>query len=111
VRRPDFSPAVLLELGLIAKRAWRRPGVGKNFSQLRANPTEIRIVGACLHQRIEKGGGRLSGEDLSRKMGLSQTSVANAVRNLRQFLLRGSGWRMVGDMKTGFALEPEVPDT
>ena len=109
-RQPDFSPAVLLELGRIAHRAWRRSSVGKAFSPLRADPTEIRIVGACLRQRIEKDGGRLSGEDLSRKMGLSRACVDKAVRNLRLFLLQGSKWRMVGDAKTGFALEPEVPD-
>jgi hypothetical protein len=109
-RQPDFSPAVLLELGRIAHHAWRRSGVGKTFSPLRADATEIRIVGACLRQRIEKDGGRLSGEDLSKEMGLSRARVGTAVRNLRLFLLRGSNWRMAGDAKTGFALEPEVPE-
>jgi hypothetical protein len=109
-RQPDFSPAVLLELGRIAHRAWRRSGVDKSFSPLRADATEIRIVGACLRQRIEKDGGRLSGEDLSRKIGLSRARVGTGVRNLQHFLLQGSRWRMVGDAKTGFALEPEVPD-
>jgi hypothetical protein len=109
-RRSDFSPSVLLELGRIAHRAWRRSSVGKPFSPLRADATEIRIVGACLRQRIEKDGGRLSGEDLSRKIGLSRARVGTAVRNLQLFLLQGSRWKMVGDAKTGFALVPEVPD-
>jgi hypothetical protein len=109
-RHPAFSPAVLLHLGRIACRAWLRRGGGKGLSPLRASATEIRIAGACICQRIEGDGGRLSSEDLSRELGLSPTRVAAGVRNLRQFLLRGSGWSMVGDAKTGFALEPEDLD-
>jgi hypothetical protein len=71
---------------------------------------EIRITGACLRQRIEEGGGRLSSKDLSRELGLGPVHVAAGVRNLQQFLLRGSGWRMVGDAKIGLALEPEALD-
>jgi hypothetical protein len=108
-RDVDFSPAVLLQLGAIAHRAWGRPRFAQNLSPLRATATEIRIVGMCLRQRIEGDGRRLSIEDLSREGGLSRGSVCVAVRNLRQFLLRGSGWRMVGDTKSGFALEPEAP--
>jgi hypothetical protein len=43
-------------------------------------------------------------------MGLTWFSVAAGVRNLQRFLLQGSGWRMVGDVKTGVALEPQDPD-
>jgi hypothetical protein len=109
-RHPTFSPAVLLHLGWIARRAWQRWSGGRTFSPFRADASEIRITGACLRQRIEEGGGWLSSEDLSKELGLSQARVASGVRNLRQFLLRGSGWRMVGDAKTGFALEPEDLD-
>jgi hypothetical protein len=109
-RRPDFSPAVLLHLGWIARRVWQRRGGSKTFSPFRADATEIRITGACLRQRIEEGGRRLSSENLSRETGLSRACVAIGVRNLRQFLLQGSGWRMVGDAKAGFALEPEDPN-
>ena len=107
---PAFSPTVLLHLGWIARHTWQRWGGDKTFSPFRANAVEIRITGACLRQRIEEGGGRLSSEDLSRELGLSPVRVAAGVKNLRQFLLRGSGWRMVGDAKTGFALEPEDLD-
>jgi hypothetical protein len=106
-RHPAFSPAVLLHLGRIACRAWLRRGGGTGLSPLRASATENRIAGACIRQRIEGGGGRLSSEDLSRELGLGPVRVAAGVRNLRQFLLRGSGWSLVGDAKTGFALEPE----
>jgi hypothetical protein len=108
---PAFSPVVLLHLGWIARRTWRRWCGGQTFSPIRANASEIRITGACLRQRIEGGGGRLSSEDLSRELGLGPVRVAVGVRNLRQFLLRGSGWSMVGDAKTGFALEPEDLDS
>jgi hypothetical protein len=110
-RHPAFSPAVLRHLGRIACRAWLRRGGGQGFSRLRASATEIRISGACLRQRIEDGGGRLSGEDLSQETGVSRGCVAVGVRNLRQFLLRGSGWTMVGDASTGFAFEPEDSDS
>jgi hypothetical protein len=109
-RHPALSPAVLRHLGEIACRAWLRRGGGKGFSPLRASATEIRLAGACLRRRIEGGGGRLSSEDLSRETGLSRGCLAVGVRNLQQFLLRGSGWRMVGDASTGFAFEPEDPD-
>jgi len=110
-QHPAFSPAVLLHLGRIACRAWLRRGGGTGLSPLRASATEIRLAGACLHRRIEGGGGRLSSEDLSRETGLSRGCVAVGVRNLQQFLLRGSGWRMVGDASTGFAFEPEDSDS
>jgi hypothetical protein len=84
-RHLDLSPAVLLHLGWIARRAWRRGG--KGLSPLRASASEIRITGACLRQRIEKRGQRLSIEDLSRETCLSRVCVATGVRNLRQFLL------------------------
>jgi hypothetical protein len=106
----DFSPAVLLHLGWIARRAWRRWSGGQGCSPLRASASEIRITAACLRQRIEAGGGRLTGEDLSRETGLRRGYVLAGARNLRLFLLRGSGWRMVGDAKTGFELVPEDPD-
>jgi hypothetical protein len=109
-RHPAFPPSVLLHLGRIACRAWLRRGGGTGLSPLRASATEIRIAGACLRRRIEGDGGRLSSEVLSRELGLGPVLVAAGVRNLRQFLLRGSGWRMVGDAKTGFALEPEDLD-
>jgi hypothetical protein len=109
-RHPAFSPAVLLHLGWIARRAWQRWSGDKTLSPFRADALEIRLTGACLRQRIEEGGGWLSSEDLSREMGLSPARVAVGVRNLRQFLLRGSGWRMVGGAKIGFALEPEDLD-
>jgi len=109
-RHPAFTPAVLLHLGRIACRSWLRRGGGTGLSPLRASATEIRIAGACLRRRIEGDGGRLSSEVLSRELGLGPVLVAAGVRNLRQFLLRGSGWRMVGDAKTGFALEPEDLD-
>jgi hypothetical protein len=109
-RHPSFSPTVLLHLGWIARCAWQRWSGGKTLSPFRANASEIRITGVCLRQRIEEGGGWLSSKDLSRELGLSQGRVADGVRNLRQFLLRGSGWRMVGEAKTGFALEPEDLD-
>jgi hypothetical protein len=63
---------------------------------------------------LEQRGRRLSVEDLSADVGLNARHVAVCVRNLQQFLLRGSGWRMVEDAKTGVALEPEdrgVPPT
>jgi hypothetical protein len=110
-RHPAFSPAVLLHLGRIACRAWLRRGGGTGLSPLRASATEIRLAGACLHRRIEGGGGRLSSEDLSRETGLSRGCVAGGVRNLQQYLLRGSGWRMVGDASTGFVFEPEDSDS
>ena len=106
-RHPAFTPAVLLHLGRIARRAWLRRGGGTGLCPLRASATEIRIAGACIRQRIEGGGGRLSSKDLSRELGLSPGRVADGVSNLRKFLLRGSGWSLVGDAKTGFALEPE----
>jgi hypothetical protein len=109
-RHLEFSPAVLLQLGWIAHRAWRRSSTGRKFSPFRADASEIRVTGACLRQRIERDDGRLSIEDLSRELGLSQGRICRAVRDLRQFLLRESGWRMVGDAKTGFALEPEDPN-
>jgi hypothetical protein len=108
-RAPDFSPAVLLHLGWIARRAWRRWGGARGCSPLRASASEIRITAACLRRRIEAGGGRLTGEDRSRETGLSRTYVLAGARNLRLFLLRGSGWRMAGDAKTGFELVPEDP--
>ena len=104
---PAFSPTVLLHLGWIARHTWQRWGGDKTFSPFRADAVEIRITGACLRQRIEEGGGRLLSEDLSRELGLGPVGVAAGVRNLRQFLLRGSGWSLVGDAKTGFGLEPE----
>jgi hypothetical protein len=110
-RNLDFSSAVLLQLGWMAHRAWRRSSHAKNLSPIRADPTEIRTAGACLRQRMEKGGGRLSIDDLSRELDIAQSSIRHAVRSLQQFLLKGSGWRMVGDLKTGFALEPERCDT
>jgi hypothetical protein len=106
-RHPALSPAVLRHLGEIACRAWLRRGGGTPLSPLRASATEIRIAGACLHRRIEGGGGRISSEDLSRETGLSRGCVAVGVRNLQQFLLWGSGWKMVGDVSSGFAFEPE----
>jgi hypothetical protein len=106
-RHPAFPPAVLLHLGRIACRAWRRRGGGTGLSPLRASATEIRLAGAFLRRRIEDGGGRLSSEDLSRETGVSRASVAAGVRNLQLFLLRGSGWKMVGDVSSGFAFEPE----
>jgi hypothetical protein len=109
-RHPAYSPAVLLHLGWIACRAWLRRGGSTGLSPLRASATEIRLAGACLRRRIEDGGGRLSSEDLSRETGVSRACVAAGVKNLQQFLLRGSGWKMVGDAKTGFALEPEDLD-
>jgi hypothetical protein len=109
-RHPAFSRAVLLHLGRIACRAWRRRGGGTGLSPLRASATDIRLAGAFLRRRIEGGGGRLSSEDLSRETGLSRGCVAVGVRNLQQYLLRGSGWRMVGDASTGFVFEPEDPD-
>jgi hypothetical protein len=109
-RHPAISPAVLLHLGWIARRTWQRWCGAQTFSPFRANALEIRITGACLRQRIEEGGGRLSSEDLSRELGLGPVRVAAGVRNLQQFLLRGSGWRMVGDAKTGLAIEPEDLD-
>jgi hypothetical protein len=109
-RATDFSPAVLLHLGWIAHRAWRRWSVGQRISPLRASASEIRITAACLRRRIEEGGGRLTAEDLSRETGLSRMYVMAVAKNLRLFLLRGSGWRMVGDAKTGFELVPEDPD-
>jgi hypothetical protein len=69
---PEFSPAVLLQLAWIAYRAWRRSNPGKTFSPIRADASEIRVVGACLRQRIERGGGRLSIEELSGELGLGQ---------------------------------------
>ena len=110
-RHPAFSPAVLLQLGRIACRAWLRRGGGTGLSPLRASATEIRLAGACLRRRIEGGGGRLSSEDLSRETGVSRACVAAGVKNLQQFLLRGSGWRMIGDARTGFAFEPEDSDS
>jgi hypothetical protein len=110
-RHPALSPAVLLHLGRIACRAWRRRGGGTGLSPLRASATEIRLAGAFLRRRIEGGGGWLSSEDLSRETGLSRGCVAVGVRNLRQYLLRGSGWRMVGDASTGFVFEPEDSDS
>jgi hypothetical protein len=109
-RHPAFSPMVLLHLGWIAHRTWRRRCGGQTVSPLRADALAIRITGACLRQRIEGGGRRLSSEDLSRELGLGPGRVAAGARNLRQFLLRGSGWRMVGDARSGFALEPEDLD-
>jgi hypothetical protein len=109
-RPPDFPPEVLRQLGWIARRSWRRWGGAKGAYLLRASASEIRITGACLRRRFEGDGGRLSVEDLVRETGLSRTSVYFGVRNLRQFLLQGSGWRMVGDVKTGVALEPQDPD-
>ena len=109
-RPTEFSPAVLLQLGWIAHRAWRRSLAGTGFSPLRADATEIRVAGACLRQRIDRGGGGISLEDLAGELGLSQGGIRQAARNLRQFLLRGSGWRMVGDAKTGFAIEPDDAD-
>jgi hypothetical protein len=110
-RHPAFSTGVLLHLGRIACRAWLRRGGGTGLSPLRASATEIRLAGACLRQRIEEGGGQLSSEDLSRETGVSRACVAAGVKNLRQFLLRGSGWRMVGDASTGFAFKPEDADS
>jgi hypothetical protein len=110
-RHPAFTPAVLLHLGRIARRAWLRRGGGTGLSPLRASATEIRLAGACLRQRIEEGGGRLSSEDLSLETGLSRACVAAGVKNLQQYLLRGSGWRMVGDGSAGFAFEPEDSDS
>jgi hypothetical protein len=110
-RHPALSPAVLRHLGEIACRAWLRRGGGTPLSPLRASATEIRIAGACLRRRIEGGGGRLSSEDLSRETGLSRACVAAGVKNLQQFLLRGSGWKMVGDVSRGFAFEPEDSDS
>jgi hypothetical protein len=110
-RHPAFSPAVLLHLGRIACRAWQRRGGGTGLSPLRASATEIRLAGACLRRRIEGGGGRLSSEDLSRETGLRRACVAAGVKNLQEFLLRGSGWRMVGDTRTGFAFEPDDSDS
>jgi hypothetical protein len=109
-RAPDFSPTVLLHLGWIARRAWRRWSGGRGRFPLRASAAEIRITAACLRRRIEAGGGRLTGEDLSRETGLSRMYVLAGARNLRLFLPRGSGWRMVGDARTGFELVPEDPD-
>jgi hypothetical protein len=110
-RHPAFSPAVLVHLGRIASRSWVRRGGGTGLSPLRASATEIRLAGACLHRRIAGGGGRLSSEDLSRETGVSRACVAAGLKNLQQFLLRGSGWRMVGDASTGFAFEPEDSDS
>ena len=110
-RHPAFTPAVLLHLGRIACRSWLRRGGGTGLSPLRASATEIRLAGACLRQRIEEGGGQLSSEDLSRETGVSRACVAAGVKNLQQFLLRGSGWRMIGDASTGFAFEPEDSDS
>ncbi len=110
-RHPAFSAAVLLHLGRIACRAWLRRGGGTGLSPLRASATEIRLAGVCLRRRSEGGGGRLSSEDLSRETGVSRTCVAAGVKNLQQYLLRDSGWRMVGDARTGFAFEPEDSDS
>src|SRR5262249_46289723 len=74
-RHPAFSPAVLLHLARIACRAWLRRGGGTGLSPLRASATEIRIAGACIRQRIEGGGGRLSSEDLSRELDLRPVLV------------------------------------
>jgi hypothetical protein len=106
-RHPAFSSAVLLHLGRIACRAWLRRGGGAGLSPLRASATEIRITGACLRRRIEGGGARLSSQDLSRETGVSRACVAAGVKNLQQFLLRGSGWKLVGDASSGFVFEPE----
>ncbi len=108
--RPAFSLAVMLQLGWIAHRAWRRSRPNTRYSPFRADASEIRIAGACLRQRIERGGGPLSIEALSAELGVGEGCIRTAARNLRQFLLRGSGWRMVGDAKTGLALELQAPD-
>jgi hypothetical protein len=100
-----FSDAVMLQLALIARRAWLIRKNGR--SKLRANITEIQITGILLGQRIERGGGRLSISMLADEVGVSHGFVGHGVRNLRLFLLKRSGWSIVGDNQSGWALEPD----